>query len=663
MKRLAFILVLAVLAGSFFAAPARAQVEPVIVPISSFEAYVNYDSQNLINAFSPVGQPIVLSVSGAPANASFVDNGDGTGVFSITPDQSQVGSFKIVITAADPNNPADKSGMSVKVNVYPSTEFGRPPTSIAVAELPPPLPEAVAKVREELKKLEDPVQLAEARQEAPALYQPQALIFTTDVNFNGECPFPDRSGLALIATAAEAVLGRKIPEIKVQSNSLKGLSLAARELGLGCSYTILLPFPLQAAGQQDLQTLKLVAALRGALTEVFGQVRDFGIDFNAAIRPTAAISPNDSSYAGQWGLTKIKAGLAWNIIKEASAVPIAIVDSGLAVDHPDLKNNIWANLKEVINGRDDDGNGLVDDRSGWDFRHNDNTTYDRVGHGTHVAGVAGAVANNGLGVSGVVWQTKLVPLQVYDETDQISSQAYVSSVRPALEYILQQGIPVANLSLDTGGDNLSIKTAIKALVKSGVLVVAAAGNFKNNNDLQAAFPANYDGVITVAASGPDDQFAQHFSSYGKRNVALAAPGVQILSTVPGGNCIYCDPSGYRRLDGTSMAAPMVAGAFALAKALAPNLSADVLRTLLLETVDPVADLTKYTSTGGRLNLNKFLTRVKEAGENQVATSVSAADKKVSAKFQTKTARAGGAGQALVSLWLKIKEFFVKILNK
>ena len=292
----------------------------------------------------------------------------------------------------------------------------------------------------------------------------------------------------------------------------------------------------------------------------------------------------------------IDAPEAWSISTGSSAVTVGVIDTGIDYTHPDLASNIWVNPGENCpgcrnDGIDNDGNGYVDDWHGWDFINNDNNPFDDNGHGTHVAGTIGAVGNNGAGVAGVNWSVRLMPLKFLgangagDAADAVRAVLYASSM----------GAVVTNNSW--GGDEYSqaLADAIAQADSHGSLFVAAAGNSFSDNDVTANYPSNYDlpNVVAVAATTNRDARAW-FSNYGAKTVDLGAPGASILSTWPGNS--------YRSLDGTSMAAPHVTGAVALAKAAFPTASGEGIKALLLRTVDPNTSLTGRTSTGGRLNV-------------------------------------------------------------
>lgn len=314
----------------------------------------------------------------------------------------------------------------------------------------------------------------------------------------------------------------------------------------------------------------------------------------------------DPSFSQLWGLhntgqtggtpdADIDAPEMWDITTGSSDVVIAVIDTGVDYTHPDLAANIWVNPGEVPgDGIDNDGNGFIDDVNGWDFANNDNDPMDTDGHGTHVAGTIGAVANNGIGITGVAWDVKIVPVKFLDPfgatAAAIASVNYVTTLR-------QQGINVvaSNNSWGGGGYSQALYDAIEAANQAGVLFVASAGNYGTNNDQIPHYPSNYtnDNVISVAATDHNNALAG-FSQYGVSTVDIGAPGVDIYSTLPGNS--------YGSYSGTSMASPHVSGAVALLAAADPQASASDIRDAILAGATPTSSLAGLVNTGAGLNL-------------------------------------------------------------
>ena len=312
-------------------------------------------------------------------------------------------------------------------------------------------------------------------------------------------------------------------------------------------------------------------------------------------------TPDDPLYGDQWGPERIGAPAAWDRATGSPSTVVAVLDSGIALSHPDLAANIWTNSGEIAgNSIDDDNNGYVDDLHAWNFVSNTNDPSDDFGHGTHVAGTIGALGNNGLGVAGVNWSTSLMPLKICDG----DGSCYLDKEISALQYAVDNGAKVANASFGgTYGGWQPEQDAIEAAGDAGLLYVAAAGNSANNNDATATYPASYplDNLISVAAMTASDTLA-YFSNFGASSVHLGAPGYDIQSTLPTSGPLS-SPTGYGALSGTSMAAPHVTGAAALLWSLHPSWTMQQVRTRLLTTVRRLSSLAGKVSTCGELNLD------------------------------------------------------------
>jgi subtilisin family serine protease len=307
-----------------------------------------------------------------------------------------------------------------------------------------------------------------------------------------------------------------------------------------------------------------------------------------------ALTPNDPSFAQLWGMTKIDAPAAWDTRTDSSGVTVAVVDSGIDYTHPDLVDNIWQN-DDPLGGGDNDGNGYVDDLNGWDFATGVNDPMDDHGHGTHVAGTIGARGHNSLGVTGVNWRVKLMALKAADAQGLLESW-----IVQAFQYACANGARIVNGSFGGhGGLPQSMLDAINACPNT--LFVFAAGNSNSSNDLNPAWPCSLPAanIVCVAATTLNDERAG-FSNYGVNTVDLAAPGADILSTVPG--------PAYARFDGTSMASPHVAGAAALVLAERPGLTSTELRRSLILAADARPTLTGLVASGSRLNVRRALSQ-------------------------------------------------------
>ena len=321
--------------------------------------------------------------------------------------------------------------------------------------------------------------------------------------------------------------------------------------------------------------------------------------------------PNDPRFAELWGLHNI--GLpsgtpdadadvleAWQLPPGTGPVVVAVIDTGLDYNHPDLVGRMWVNPREIPgNGIDDDGNGYIDDTNGWDFVNNDNDPKDDHGHGTHVSGTIAGNGNNGTGVIGIAGlnpNVQLMPLKFLDASGWGTTANAVSCVNYAGSVKDASGNKVVRITSNSWGGGGKSKTLESAIANSSALFVAAAGNDGTNTIF---YPAGYPqaNIIAVAATDNNDALAG-FSNFSPDWVDLAAPGVGILSTTPSNS--------YASWSGTSMATPHVSGVAALLMSQDPSLSINAVKAQILATVDPLASLTGKTLTGGRLNARRAL---------------------------------------------------------
>jgi len=341
----------------------------------------------------------------------------------------------------------------------------------------------------------------------------------------------------------------------------------------------------------------------------------------------ADVTPNDPQFNQQYALNLIGAPQAWDTRTGSTGpdrIVIGIVDQGIDFNHNDLAANIWINPAEIAgNSVDDDGNGFVDDVRGFNFVGNNGTVFSNSAlenHATHVAGIAGAVGNNNLGVAGVNWSVGLMSLKFLDAvtgfgdtSDAIDALDYAAMMRNlwvSSNHTKGANIRVLNGSFGSGAFSQQLLDAVNAINDAGILFVAAAGNIDNgtleaNNDLIPHFPSSFDApnLIAVAATNQNDQLAvdqlnQQFSHFGATSVDIGAPGEDILSTVPF--------NGFAIFDGTSMAAPQVSGAAALLWAQNPNLTVQRVKNLLLTNGTLATALADKTLTGRRLNVGNSM---------------------------------------------------------
>ena len=329
-------------------------------------------------------------------------------------------------------------------------------------------------------------------------------------------------------------------------------------------------------------------------------------ELDYAVQATDVITPNDPDWPLQWGPAKIGAPAAWSIVTGTPDMVIAVLDTGIYLEHEDLSTQLWTNAGEIPgNWVDDDGNGKVDDVHGWHFYHSwtgstylpaeDGDVRDDNGHGTHVSGIAAAATNNGVGIAGLAWGARIMPVKVLNQY----GDGFYSDLAAGLVYAAENGARVINMSLGGVEPSQTLCAAVDYARRHGALVVSATGN---DGAPWIRYPAACPGVLAVAATDPNDQWAT-FSNYGPQ-VDLAAPGQDIYSTWCHQN-IYlklCDGNYYLAKSGTSMATPHVSGVAALIWSLRPGLSSSQVISRLLETSDDVNSPGPDPYTGwGRVN--------------------------------------------------------------
>jgi subtilisin family serine protease len=350
-----------------------------------------------------------------------------------------------------------------------------------------------------------------------------------------------------------------------------------------------------------------------SLDSIIGAPRKYSNNVNFS-------APRDPDFGKLWGLANtgnnepngttpgivgadIDALRAWTLTKGSRAIRIAVIDTGIDYNHPDLAANMWVNQAEKDGqpGVDDDGNGYVDDIHGYDFANKDGDPLDDHSHGTHCAGTIGAVHDNGIGVAGVMADVELVGVKFLTGSGSGSLEDALLSI----DYATKIDVDLMSNSWGGGGFSQALFDAIKRASDAGIIFTAAAGNDSANNDSSPHYPSNYDlpNVVSVAASTAQDDLAT-FSCYGRRTVHVAAPGHRIYSTVKNG--------GYAVYSGTSMATPHVSGALGLLLSHEGRMPHDEMRDRLMGTSVPVTALRGRTVNGGRLNAYNLLTDTRPA---------------------------------------------------
>ncbi len=317
--------------------------------------------------------------------------------------------------------------------------------------------------------------------------------------------------------------------------------------------------------------------------------------------------PGDPLYTDQWFYPVMQAPAAWDLTHSNASIVVAIVDNGTDWGHPDLTANIWSNPGESMgNGQDDEGNGFVDDIRGWDFYDGDNNPAPEIPagesdpdyHGTHTAGLVAAMMNNSRGVVGMAPSCKLMPVR----TGAGGSIVYGLE---GITYAAHNGADIISLSWGGSGSNSFEQDVITDARLQGCLIVAAAGNESSSDP---HYPAAYEGVLSVAATDPNDQKVW-FSNWGSW-VSVSAPGQAILSLIP---------DGYGTASGTSMSTPLVAGVAALVKAYHSGWSADQIFNQIISTVDDIeAKNTAYAGLLGSGRVNAYRAVAETAPGIQIA---------------------------------------------
>jgi len=348
------------------------------------------------------------------------------------------------------------------------------------------------------------------------------------------------------------------------------------------------------------------------LPEVEYAEPNFEIELDAAEAegPLVPILPHDPQFNDQWALANsgqrggkqgadISATLAWATTTGSDKVVVAVLDSGVDYTHEDLIQNMWMRPASMAPYHDNEL-GTIDDENGFNAIDSASDPMDENGHGTHCAGIIGAEGENEIGIAGVNWKVKIMPLKFMNAGGFGTTKDAIE----AINYVIDRkkaGVNVRIISASWGSTQRSraLEDAIRKAYENDILFVAAAGNSTVNNDRTPHFPSSYNvpNVVSVAALDRHDELAK-FSNWGAKSVAIAAPGVDILSTWLG--------NAYEEKSGTSMATPVVSGVAALILSEHPRMSVDDLKKKLLASTDPIVALKGKTVTGGRINAAKAL---------------------------------------------------------
>ncbi len=324
-----------------------------------------------------------------------------------------------------------------------------------------------------------------------------------------------------------------------------------------------------------------------------------------------SLIPNDTLFGAQSSyLSLIQAPQAWDVTTGSSSVIVAVLDSGIDITQPDIAGSVWTNPLEVLDGRDDDNDGCVDDLHGCNFvapasadpscaNSSGPSIDDDNGHGTFVSGIIAGTANNNLGISGVAPGVKILPVKILD----CKGGGTAADAAKGILYAAKVGARVANISFGADGESQTLAQAIHtAYATYGMVIVAATGNDGTEN---VTFPANLEETFAVGSSGSADgeDTRSVFSDWGPE-VDFVAPGRDIVSTVPPQSCginwVCQNNSPYAVASGTSFAAPLVSGLAALIISKNPNLSPDTVRSMIASTAKPLPDGTTPNWDGAGL---------------------------------------------------------------
>ena len=365
---------------------------------------------------------------------------------------------------------------------------------------------------------------------------------------------------------------------------------------------------LEAIDDLDDADVADTVAQYSALPEVEFAEPNYEINLDAVDAAFLPVRPRDPRFDDQWALANsgqrggtagadISATKAWATTTGSDNVVVAVLDSGVDYTHEDLVQNMWQRPANMAPYQDNEL-GTVEDEFGFNAVDNSSDPMDENGHGTHCAGIIGAEGSNEIGISGVNWKVRIMPLKFMNAGGFGTTKDAIE----AINYVIDRkkaGVNVRIISASWGSTqkSRSLEEVIRKAYDNDILFVAASGNASTNNDRTPHFPSSYNvpNVVSVAALDRNDKLAK-FSNFGVKSVAIAAPGVDILSTWLGNQ--------YEEKSGTSMATPVVAGVAALIVSENPRISVDQLRKRLLDSVDKLPQLQGKVATGGRVNAAK-----------------------------------------------------------
>lgn len=365
---------------------------------------------------------------------------------------------------------------------------------------------------------------------------------------------------------------------------------------------------IQAIAQIDFETLDLASMAPKKASDTRSTELGVAIPSKDKTNGELEVIMKDPALSEAWGIKMTDSQNAWRLTRGSREIRVAIIDTGIDAQHPDLTSNLWVNEGETgldskgrnkaTNGIDDDGNGFIDDVHGWNFVGNNNDLKDSHGHGTHIAGIIGAEGGNGIGISGVSPHVSLMVLKYYDPNSR-SSDNLTNTVK-AIDYAVKMNAHIINYSGGGLSPAIEERQAIERAMKKGILFVAAAGNERSNSDVRKYYPADYGLANIVSVTAIDKtQNVLPSSNWGESTVHIAAPGNNIYSTLPNGQ--------YGYMTGTSQATAFVSGVAALIMANNSEMhEATRMIKYLTQTGDTDMKLTGKTMYRKRLNTYKAL---------------------------------------------------------